>query len=73
MRREIEVALMEFEEGGNTIWVHSIQGATVLRIKCSGQIIAHDKCANLVAHSDIFVPGDIDVCIPAKEVDAAPS
>ena len=36
-RIQLEAAGLEFEENGNTIWVHGPHG-TMLRIKCSGQI-----------------------------------
>lgn len=67
-RVQLDVIGLEFEDGGNTIWVHGRQG-TVLRIKCSGKIIVH-ACANDYAapHSDVQVDGDINVCIPNGEL-----
>lgn len=65
-RVEIEVGLMEFVEGGHTIWIHSPEGGTVLRIKCSGKITVDAACRNNVAHSDIMVDGDIEICVPEK-------
>jgi len=65
-RHNIEACEIEFYEGGNTIWVHSALGATVLRIQCTGQIEVRKACENPVAHSDIQVQGNIDVCVPKK-------
>lgn len=59
----IPVAQLEFNEGGNTVWVHSPLGGTVLRIKCTGSIKV-SQCENSpVSHSDIMVAGDIDICV----------
>lgn len=33
MRIKIPVVELEFEEGGNTIWVHGPDGTTVLRVR----------------------------------------
>jgi len=63
MRIEIPVALVEFDEGGHTIWVQSMEG-TVLRIKCTGKIKVDKRCQNNVAHADMEVQGDIEVCLP---------
>jgi hypothetical protein len=60
---QISVAVLEFVEGGNTIWIHSMEG-TVLRIKCSGKITVDRKCINNCAHADVMVKGDINMCIP---------
>lgn len=60
----IPVAVLEFSEDGNTIWIHNDQGSTVLRIKCSGKVKVHPGCENICAHADINVPGDIEICIP---------
>ena len=64
-RIEIPVCMMEFEKDGNTIWIHSPRGATVLRIKTMGKIVTRD-CKNkegAVSHSDIIVQEDIDICL----------
>jgi hypothetical protein len=60
---EIPVAMLEFHDNGNTIWVHSPVGATVMRIKTMGKIIVDDTCENVVSHVDIIVQGDIHVCL----------
>ena len=62
----IEVAMIEFVDGGNTIWIHDKQGSTVLRIKCSGKITVKDGCENICAHADILVPGNIEICMPSE-------
>lgn len=67
-RHQVDVAMLEFDEGGNTIWVHSPRGATVLRIKTlGGKIVVNNECSNTVSHSDIIVEGDIEMCMPPEE------
>ena len=63
---QIDVALLEFSESGNTIWVQRMDG-TVLRIKCTGRIVVDERCENNCPHADLMVEGDIYFCIPAKE------
>jgi hypothetical protein len=62
VRVQIEAIGLEFEEGGNTVWIHGPVG-TILRIKCSGRITA-TSCASPTAHADIQVKGDIVFCVP---------
>jgi hypothetical protein len=57
------VALLEFETDGNTIWIHSPTGATVLRIKTMGKIIVSNTCKNSVSHTDVITSHDIIVCL----------
>lgn len=59
----VPVAAVEFDEGGNTIWVQS-EGGTVLRVKCSGRIRVKESCTNIVPHADMNVMGDIEICLP---------
>jgi hypothetical protein len=63
MRHIFPVALVEFDEGGHTIWVQSPKGATSLRIKCTGKIKVNKACENIVSHSDMIVEGDIEICL----------
>lgn len=63
MRIKIPVVELEFEEDGNTIWVQSPEGATVLRIKTMGKIVVNESCENVVSHADIIVKKDIDFCL----------
>lgn len=59
----IEAAAIEFSQGGNTIWVQSPHGGTVLRIKCTGKIIT-EACQNSpISHGDILIDGDIHICV----------
>ncbi len=62
-RHAVEVGLMEFDEGGNTIWIQA-EGGTVLRIKCTGKIIVHNGCENTLPHADVNVAGNINICVP---------
>ena len=64
----IEVVGLEFIEGGNTIWVHGADGGTMLRIQCSGQIRVN-PCQSPVAHADVRVAGDIEICVPKNIVE----
>lgn len=66
MRIQVPVSMIEFDEGGHTIWVHSDVG-TVLRIKTLGAITVEKQCQNICAHADILVVNDIHICLPAKE------
>lgn len=62
-RIEIPSVLVEFNVGSNTIWIQSPQGATTMRIKCTGKINV-DVCENSpVSHCDLIVEGDINFCI----------
>lgn len=62
---QINVAVMEFQEGGRAIWIHNDKGCTVLRIQCTGKVRIHQGCTNICAHADINVTGNIEVCIPS--------
>ena len=62
-RIQVPVAQLEFEEGGNTIWIHSPIGATVLRIKTMGKITTQKGCENVCSHADIMVKEDIEICL----------
>ena len=61
----IPVSILEFHEGQTTLWVHSPEGATVLRIKAK-QIYVQKDCENVCAHADVQVDGEITICIPSK-------
>ena len=69
---QIPAAEVEFNETGNTIWVHSPKGATILRIKTMGKIKFSPigACENIVSHADIITNDDIHMCLAddAKEV-----
>ncbi len=68
MRHMIDAGCIEFDEGGTTIWVQSPQGETMLRIKCK-KIVVKSSCENSVAHADIMVPEEIEVCVPPSSED----
>jgi hypothetical protein len=61
-RIQLEALALEFDEGGNTIWVHGPQG-TIFRVKCSGRITVK-SCSAPGAHADVVVDGDIEFCVP---------
>lgn len=62
---QIPAHSIEFSDGGNTIWIHSPVGATILRIKTMGQIRVskEGECENICSHSDMIVQEDIDICL----------
>lgn len=62
-RVQIPVGVLEFNAGSNTIWIQSAEGATTLRIKCSGKIIVEMCKDSPISHCDILVNGDINFCI----------
>lgn len=64
-RIQLAAVGLEFDEGGNTIWVHGPEG-TVLRIKCTGRIKVN-SCSAPGAHADVIVAGDIDFCVPPAD------
>ena len=65
-RVQLEAIGLEFEEGGNTIWVHGPMG-TILRIKCSGRITVN-ACSAPCAHADVIVEGSIAFCVPEGDL-----
>jgi hypothetical protein len=69
-RIQLEALGLEFDEGGNTIWIHGPEG-TVLRIKCSGRITA-TRCSAPGPHADVIVAGDIAFCVPFLDEEAEP-
>jgi len=60
----IDVIALEFEEGGQTLWITGPEGGTALRIKCTGKITSQACETSPVVHCDAIVQGDIVVCIP---------
>lgn len=60
---QVPAAMIEFVDGGNTIWVHGPLGATILRIKTMGKIVVNDACENVCSHADVIVESDIDICL----------
>lgn len=60
---KIPVGELSFVVQGNTIWIHSPEGGTTLRIKCTGKINV-DRCKDSpLSHCDIMAQGDINFCI----------
>lgn len=62
-RISIPVAELEFEEGGNTIWVHSPQGTTVLRLKTSEPIHTAQCKSSPTSHADAMIDGPMAFCV----------
>lgn len=62
-RVQIPVGVLEFNAGSNTIWIQSAEGATTMRIKCSGKINVERCKDSPVSHCDIYLDGDINFCI----------
>lgn len=62
-RIQIPAAILEFVVGGNTIWVHGVDGSTILRIKTMGKIITEVCEISPSSHGDIIVQEDINMCI----------
>lgn len=67
-RMRIPVSVLEYDEGGKTLWVHSHAGFTVLRIKTTG-ITTDGACTNLSSHADMVVDQTLVFCVPAEEPD----
>ena len=63
MRIQLEAIGLEFDEGGNTIWVHGTEG-TLLRLKCTGRITVN-PCSAPCAHADAMIEGDVAFCVPS--------
>lgn len=61
-RIQIPVWLMEFQDGGNTIWIQGENG-TVLRIKVTGKITTEACKVSLCSHCDIVLNGDLKICL----------
>ena len=67
----IPVEELEFRNGGDTLWVHGPDGATVLRLKLfHGKFVVDDeRCKNPCSHVDAMVDSlcgdrqDVGVCL----------
>ena len=68
----IPVSCIEFDVGGNTLWVQA-PGGTALRIKTfGGKFLAEDCKTSPVSHADIQTTGDVRVCIGTEDGAARP-
>jgi hypothetical protein len=63
----VRVLALEFQEGGNTIWIQGPQGGTTLRIKTMGKVTSSRCDTSPISHGDIVVQDDIHICIGAAE------
>jgi hypothetical protein len=70
-RIQLEAVGLEFNDGGNTIWIHG-PGGTLLRVKCTGTITAK-SCSAPTAHADALVVGNIEFCVPTEQPEAVMS
>lgn len=59
----IPACVVEFNVEGNTIWVQSPHGATILRIQTNGKINISKCKDNPCSNSDMNVPEDINICL----------
>jgi len=60
--------MLEFDEGGKTLWVHAPNGATVLRVTTrGGKIRVSKSCQNIVSHADVITTDDIEICMPKSK------
>lgn len=66
---QIPVALIEFQEGGRTIWIHNSEGCTVLRLQAppGSKITVNEECENICSHVDLAAKGNIEICLKEKE------
>lgn len=61
-RVEIPACVLEYREGGNTLWIHSPKGATILRLKV--HTIESSFCeSSSVSHADMVVAQDLQFCL----------
>jgi hypothetical protein len=65
--KTIPAVAIEFNEGGNTIWVHGPEGGTILRLKFTGKITSKVCKTSPIAHADAIVPGDLVFCVPKRK------
>lgn len=59
----ISVAVIEFDTGGNTLWVQGHDGGTVLRLKMTGKIITEICQTSPGSHADAIASGDLKFCL----------
>lgn len=68
VRIALPASMIEFTNGGDTIWVHGPKGNTILRIKIDdklrGGCVHAVECADSpISHADMIVHDDVKVCI----------
>lgn len=63
----IPVLAIEFREGGDTLWIHGPEGATVLRLKTLNGAITSKRCqTSPITHGDAILQGDLEICLGDK-------
>lgn len=60
---KVPVCELEFKVGGDTIWVHSPLGATVLRIKAKEGFLVQMCADNPVTHLDVYFESKLNICV----------
>ncbi len=67
---QIPVSIIEYREGGNTLWVHSPDGATVLRIKMIRSNTIESKLCDTspVSHADLSCDNSLCFCLGPKAI-----
>ena len=64
----IEASQIEFNVEGNTIWIHGMQGGTIIRIKTCGKIFVDQCNTSPNSHTDVVVEKDINFCLSGDVV-----
>jgi hypothetical protein len=62
-RVTIPLLALEFDIGGNTIWIHDTIGGTAMRIKTKGKITVDQCVSSPLSHCDMIVDKDVHFCL----------
>jgi hypothetical protein len=63
----VQVSAIEFQESGNTLWIHGPQGGTTLRVKTTGKVTSSRCDTSPTSHGDVVVQQDIHLCLGKDE------
>lgn len=64
--KQIDLGECELCWDDHRIWLNST-GGNVLRLKCAGAVTVDENCRNSVPHADIFISGNVDLCVPTPQ------